>query len=84
MKDLTNPVWIKLKGFLFLLIGMAAAILIFLDRPNWRTAVLLVVVIWSFCRLYYFAFYVIEKHIDPNFKFSGLISFARHLLSRRQ
>ena len=37
MKDLTNPTWIKLKGLLFLLIGITAAILLFLDNPNWKT-----------------------------------------------
>jgi hypothetical protein len=84
MKDLTNPAWIKAKGFLFLLIGIAAAVLIFLDNPDWKTAILLAVAIWSFCRFYYFAFYVIEKYVDPNYRFSGLISFARHLLQRRR
>jgi len=83
MKDLTNPAWIKLKGLLFLLIGIAAAILIFLGNPNWGTAVLLVVAIWSFCRFYYFAFYVIEKYVDPGYKFSGLTSFAKYLFRRR-
>jgi hypothetical protein len=84
MKDLTNPVWIKVKGLLFLLIGIVAAVLVFLDRPNWRTGLLLVLVIWSFCRFYYFAFYVIEKYVDPNYKFSGLLSFARYLFRRRR
>lgn len=84
MKDLSNPFWIKLKGLLFLFIGIAAAILIFLDSPTLRTAVLLVIAIWSFCRFYYFAFYVIEKYVDPGYKFSGLISFARYLFQRRR
>ncbi|HXR47088.1 MAG TPA: hypothetical protein VN784_06560 [Candidatus Limnocylindrales bacterium] len=83
MKDLTNPVWIRFKGWLFLLIGITAAILLFLDSPNWKHAVLLVVAIWSFCRFYYFAFYVIEKYVDPAYKFSGLISFAKYLFRRR-
>ncbi|HEY1663164.1 MAG TPA: hypothetical protein VGI03_12160 [Verrucomicrobiae bacterium] len=83
MKDLTNPIWIKLKGLLFLLIGITAAILIFLDEPNLKTAVLLALAIWSFCRVYYFAFYVIEKYVDPGYKFSGLISFAKYFFSRR-
>jgi hypothetical protein len=84
MKDLSNPFWIKLKGLLFLFVGIAAAILLFLDSPTLRTAVLLVIAIWSFCRFYYFAFYVIEKYVDPGYKFSGLISFARYLLQRRR
>jgi hypothetical protein len=83
MKDLTNPNWIKTKGLLFLLIGIGAAVLVFLDSPGWKTAVLLVLAIWSFCRFYYFAFYVIEKYVDPAYKFSGLISFAMYLFRRR-
>jgi hypothetical protein len=84
MKDLSNPFWIKLKGLLFLLIGIVASVLLFLDSPTLRTAVLLVLAIWSFCRFYYFAFYVIEKYVDPGYKFSGLISFARHLFQSRR
>ena len=84
MKDLTNPFWIKLKGLLFLFIGIAAVILLFLDSPTLKTAVLLALAIWSFCRFYYFAFYVIEKYVDPRYKFSGLISFMRYLLQRRR
>ena len=84
MKDLTNPFWIKLKGLLFLFIGIVAVILIFLDSPTLKTAVLLALAVWSFCRFYYFAFYVIEKYVDPSYIFSGLISFARYLFQRRR
>jgi hypothetical protein len=84
MKDLTNPFWIKLKGLLFLVLGLAAAVLVFLDDPAWKTAGLLVIAVWSFCRFYYFAFYVIEKYVDPGFKFSGLFSFAKYLWQRRR
>ena len=84
MKDLANPFWIKLKGILFLFIGIVAVVLLFLDDPTLKTTVLLAVAVWSFCRFYYFAFYVIEKYVDPGYKFSGLISFARHLFERRR
>jgi hypothetical protein len=84
MKDLSNPFWIKLKGILFLLIGIVAVVLIFLDNPKWQTAILIALAIWSFCRFYYFAFYVIEKYVDPTYKFSGLISFARYLFQKRK
>jgi uncharacterized membrane protein len=84
MKDLSNPFWIKLKGILFLLIGIVAAMLVFLDNPKWQTAILLALGIWSFCRFYYFAFYVIEKYVDPDYKFSGLNSFAKYLLRGRK
>ena len=84
MKDLSNPFWIKLKGMLFLFMGVATGVLLFLDSPTLKTAVLLAVVIWSFCRFYYFAFYVIEKYVDSDYKFSGLISFVRYLFQRRR
>ena len=84
MRDLTNPIWIKVKGLLFLLIGLTAAVLLFLDNPYWKTVLLLALVIWSFCRCYYCAFYVIEKYVDPNYKFSGLISFGKYLFKRRR
>ena len=84
MKDLTSATWIKIKGLLFLLIGIVAAIMVFLDSPDWKTAALLALVIWGFCRFYYFAFYVIEKYVDPSYKFSGLISFARYLFQQKK
>ena len=83
MKDLTNPLWMKLKALLFLIIGTACAVLLYLENPVWHTILYLVLIIWSFCRLYYFAFYVIEKYADPSYKFSGLYSFIKYLLQRR-
>jgi hypothetical protein len=83
MKDLSNPFWIKLKGVLFLVIGLVAALLVLLDNPRWQNAGLLALAIWSFCRFYYFAFYVIEKYVDPGYKFSGLISFVKYWLRRK-
>jgi hypothetical protein len=82
MKDVTSPTWIKVKGFLFLLLGILASFLLILDNPTWKAVLLLALAIWCFCRFYYFAFYVIEHYVDPNFKFSGLISFAAYLFQR--
>ena len=83
MKDLTNPTWIKLKGAMFLLLGIAAAVLLWLENQSLKTALLLALVIWCFCRAYYFAFYVIEHYVDPGYRFSGLLSFACYLLKNR-
>ena len=80
MKDLTSPTWIKWKGILFLLVGIASAVLLVLEQPTWRVMVLLAVNIWCFCRFYYFAFYVIEKYVDGRYKFSGLGSFVKYLI----
>ena len=82
MKDLTSAFWIKVKGLLFLVIGIAAAVFLLLDNLKWQTAVLLAMTIWGFCRFYYFAFYVIEKYVDPGYKFSGLISFLKYWIRR--
>jgi hypothetical protein len=84
MKDVTNPTWIKVKGLLFLLLGTLASVLLILDNITWKAVLLLALAIWCFCRAYYFAFYVIEHYVDPNFKFSGLISFLRYLLRRQR
>jgi hypothetical protein len=83
MKDLTDARWIKLKGILFLIIGLLSAVLLVLEQPTFRVGILLAITIWCFCRFYYFAFYVIEKYVDSKYKFSGLWSFACYLLKRK-
>ena len=79
MRDLTNTGWIKAKAALFLIAGTLASALLLVEHPTLKVALLLVIAIWCFCRAYYFAFYVIERYIDPGYKFSGLISFVRYL-----
>ncbi|HET9994059.1 MAG TPA: hypothetical protein VFQ18_01515 [Candidatus Acidoferrum sp.] len=83
MKNLASPAWIKVKGLLFLFLGLLSGTLLFFEKPTLRVALLLVVAVWSFCRFYYFAFYVIERYVDPNYRFSGLLSFARYLTGKR-
>ncbi len=84
MKDLKDTRWMWLKGVLFLLIGLGAGALLIAETPTLKTAALLAVAVWAFCRAYYFAFYVIEHCVDPAFRFSGLISFLRYLLRNRR
>jgi len=84
MRDLSNPRWIKLKGVLFLLLGIAAAAILWLEQATLKSAFLLMLAIWCFCRAYYFAFYVIEHYVDPNFKFSGLGAFLAYLMRRKK
>jgi ABC-type transport system involved in cytochrome c biogenesis permease subunit len=83
MKDLTSSTWIKCKGMLFLLLGLTSAVLLYAEQQSLRTVLLLAICIWSFCRFYYFAFYVIEHYVDPGYRFSGLLSFARYMAGRR-
>jgi hypothetical protein len=84
VKNLTNPTWIITKGFLFLFLGLLSGGLLFFERPTLKTFVLIAVAVWSFCRFYYFGFYVLERYVDPNYKFSGLISMMQYVVLGRK
>ena len=84
MRDLQSHRWMWVKAALFVVIGTTSCALILADDPDWRVAALLMLAIWAFCRAYYFAFYVIEKYIDPSYRFSGIFSALRHLWKNRR
>jgi hypothetical protein len=84
MRNLTSSVWIKFKGFLFLILGIICATLILLDHVTLKTGFLLLLTVWSFCRFYYFAFYVIQHYVDADYRFSGLLSFGRYLIRAKR
>jgi len=84
MQSLTSPTWITIKGALLLLLGLLAGTLLFLRQPTLYSGLLLIVTVWAFCRFYYFAFYVMEHYVDPTYRFSGLLAFARHLIVDRK
>lgn len=83
MSDLTSPTAIWAKGVLFLCLGLLSTTLLMLMAPSFSIAVAHAVAVWAFCRFYYFAFYVIERYVDPTYRFAGLIDFARYALRRR-
>ncbi len=80
--DLRSPALMYVKAPLFLTAGAISAAALLWEHPGWRTAALLGISIWSFCRLYYFAFYVVEKYIDPGYRFAGIGSVLVYLLRR--
>lgn len=82
--DLKSKRLIVLKAVLFVGIGILSGLLLWAERPEWRTVVLLTVCVWAFCRAYYFAFYVITNYLDPEFKYSGLWSAVRYWWRRRK
>jgi hypothetical protein len=84
MRNLIDPASMKLKAALLLIAGLLSCALLLLEQPTLKVGLLLAVAIWCFCRAYYFAFYVIEHYIDPGYKFSGLISFARYLAANKR
>ena len=82
MGDIKKVWLLYLKGFLLFLTGFISSLLLVLLNLNFKTIVLLLLAIWGFCRAYYFAFYVIQYYVDPNYKFSGLIDFAKYSLRK--
>jgi hypothetical protein len=83
-QDLKDARLMYLKAVLFGVAGLLAGGALLAESPSLRTAFLLAVVIGSFCRLYYFCFYVIEKYIDPDYRFAGLGSLITYLLRRKR
>jgi hypothetical protein len=84
MSDIRSPFLLYAKGALLLGAGILASILLLAELPSWKTAALLAIAVWAFCRSYYFAFYVIEHYIDPGYRYAGLWSFVRYLATRRR
>ncbi len=82
--DLANPKVLKLKGFLFLVLGVLSGALIFIKVPEWEVIILLAICGWSFARFYYFAFYVLHHYADPNFRYSGLVDLLKYLIRGRK
>ncbi len=82
MADIRSPCWLYIKGVLFLGLGLLASVLLLLEAPRVRVAILLAVAVWAFARAYYFAFYVVEHYIDDGYRFAGLLSFLRYVMRR--
>ena len=56
MADLKSKKLMYLKGFLLLLGGLLASLLILIEHPSLKVALLLIIAIWCFARAYYFTF----------------------------
>jgi len=84
MRDLTSSRLIILKAVLFVAMGAIAATLLIARDPEPAAVALLVLCIWAFARAYYFAFYVIERYVDPSFRFSGIGSAIAFLARRKR
>jgi uncharacterized RDD family membrane protein YckC len=84
MADIKSPTLLFLKAGLFIAIGALAAFLLLLEHPEWKVGALLAITVWAFARAYYFAFYVIEHYVDPNYRFAGLGSFVVYLFKSRK
>jgi hypothetical protein len=83
MSDIKDSRLLWAKFVLFLIAGVLAAATALVLFPSARLALLMAIAVWSFCRAYYFAFYVIERYIDPRFRFAGLWSILRYAIRNR-
>ena len=72
------------KGFLFLVLGLLAFATILYENQNLHTLALLVIAIWSFCRFYYFLFYVLENYAGRNQKYAGILDALSYLLKTKK
>jgi hypothetical protein len=81
--DITNPRILKLKGGLFLILGLLSGGILLAMLPDWRVLLLLAICIWAFSRFYYFAFYVLQHYADPAFRYSGMLDLVRYLIAKK-
>lgn len=79
--DLKSPWLIHAKGILFFATGLVAAVLLFVQMPTLRTAVLLGTAVWAFCRFYYYLFYVLERYLGREEPFAGVFDAIRFLIA---
>ncbi len=84
MGDLKSKRLIVLKGWLFLAVAVLAGTGLLLRDPSWQTAALVVVLAWAAARFYYFLFYVLEKYVDPDLRYVGMLDLLKALLRRRR
>ena len=84
LSDDLSPAWIVVKGLLFFVILAASSGIVVLLDDLWPRVTALLCIIWSSARLYYFFFYVIERYLDPSFRFSGLWSAMKFLIQHRK
>jgi len=82
--DITSSWLIHTKGILFLVAGVMAAGLILLEVPTLKVAALLLIVIWAFCRFYYYLFYVLERYLGHEKRFAGVFDALCGLFRTRR
>ncbi|MES2708397.1 MAG: hypothetical protein V4726_17515 [Verrucomicrobiota bacterium] len=82
--DLQNVRLLHLKGWLFLLIAVLCALLIFAENPHLKTVLLTVLLAWSASRFYYYLFYVLEKYAGRDRPYAGILDEITRIRARRK
>jgi hypothetical protein len=84
MSDLKSRGWIIAKGIMFAIIVVLSSLGIVLHEDRRMRLGLLVVCIWASCRFYYFLFYVLERYVGVEGRYTGIFDLARRLWLARQ
>ena len=82
--DIKSPRLLRAKGGLFLLLGLAASVLLFIENFSWQRLGLFLIAIWAFCRFYYFLFYVLHHYAGKERPYAGLFDALRWAISGRE
>ena len=82
--DIRSKPLLHAKGLLFLLAGLIALGGVLLESPHLRTAALLAIGVWSFCRFYYYLFYVLENYAGRGRRYAGVFDALRYVFTRRE
>ena len=80
--DIKSPRLLHAKGLLFVALGLFSAGLLFAQVPTVKTALLIGITIWSFCRFYYYLFYVLERYLGREKRFAGIFDALKFILSQ--
>jgi hypothetical protein len=80
--DLKSPWLIHLKGALFAVLGLSSAAMLVALSPKLITAALIAITVWAFCRFYYYLFYVLDRYLGREKRFSGIFDALCYLLKR--
>lgn len=83
-QDIRSKALLHVKGWLFLFTGLLAIAAILLESPTVRTALLLAIGVWGFCRFYYYLFYVLENYAGRRRKYAGILDALGHFLKREK
>ncbi len=86
MTDIQDPRLLWGKAVLFVFLGVISAACAYTVGSQSLGQFILFwgLSVWGCCRAYYFAFYAIEKYVDPSFKYAGILSMFEYLLESKQ
>lgn len=77
--DLTDKRWIVAKGLLFFLIVVGSGVLLIIEDDRLTRLGLVLLIVWSSARAYYFLFYVLERYVGVEGRYAGLLDLIRRL-----